>query len=147
MEYTQWVKYTLLRVDPSMVVHAYIRHPVFSLCCLSFCSCISRSCVASLTISASHSSIIHASQLFTIHASHSSIIHVSHSCITLIHCSYVAFIYHSYVALIPRSCIAFIPCSCFSHAAWSLLDFFFSLICIKSQTSQLEYSATVRTSM
>ena len=84
----------------------------------------------SLTVAASHSSII---------PSHSSIIHVSHSCVTLIHCSCVA--------LILRSCIALIPYSCFSHAAWSLLDLLFSLTCIKSQTSQPEYSATVRTSM
>ncbi len=146
------MEYTLLQVDPSILIRAYIRHPVFSppthtLCCLSFCSCISRSCITSLAISASHSSIIHASQLFTIHASHSSIIHESHSCIALIHCSYIAFIYHSCVACIPQSCIALIPCSYFSYSAWSLLDFFFSLTCIKSQTSQLEYSATVRTSM
>ena len=68
-------------------------------------------------------------------------------CVTLISHSCVALILQSCVALILRSCVALMPCSCFSHAAWSPLDLLFSLTCIKSQTSQPEYSATVRTSM
>ena len=78
----------MLRVDPSMVVRARIRSPVFSppthaLCCLSFCWCISRSCVA-----------------FTYRC-----------CVALIHYSCVAVVHYSCVTLIYHPCVAFMRCA------------------------------------
>ena len=88
----------MLQVDPSMVVRARIRLPVFpspclyqifcfvravihALCCCSFL-CLDAFIVHalhSLTVPASHPSIIHASHSFIVHASHSFIIHESQS--------------------------------------------------------------------
>ena len=78
----------MLRVDPSMVVRARIRRPVFSppthaLCCLSFCSCISRLFVA-----------------FTYRC-----------CVALTHYSCVAVVHYSCVTLIYHPCVAFMRCA------------------------------------
>ena len=89
----------------------------------------------------------HLSSMCRIHALRSGVAFIYRSCITLIHRSCVTLIPHSCVTLILRSCVALILYLCFSHAARSLLDLLFSLTCIKSQTFQSEYSATIRTSM
>ena len=94
-----------------------------------------------------------------IHVSHSLMRHLC-SCVTLIYLSHL-FILRTYFMLHTRSTIhLFMRCihsriapsmryvasllSCISHAACSLLTPFFSLTCIKSQTSWRECSATIK---
>ena len=78
--------------------------------------------------------LTHVLHLF-MHRSCVTLIHVSHS---FMRCTYscVTFVHAHVVSLFSR----------ISHAAGSLLDLFFSLTCIKSQTSWPECSATIKTS-
>ena len=79
-----------------------------------------------------------------LHVSHS-FMRCTHPCSPSIHASYsfmrctyscVNFVHAHVVSLLSRM----------SHAAWSLLDLFFSSTCIKSQTSWPECSAKIKTS-
>ncbi len=103
----------------------------------------------SLFMRCAHSLFTRRFHLSSMRYTHSSLMCRPHSAITRRTHSSIMRRTHSLscVVLILRSYVTLIPCSCFSHAAWSLFDLLFSLKYIKSQTSQPEYSATVRTSM
>ena len=104
----------------------FVRAVIHALQCPSFlylCRCIP-SCIT----------FIHAlySPMFSIY---SCVVHASYP---FMRCTYscVTFVHAHVVSLFSR----------ISHAAWSLLDLFFSLTCIKPQTSWPECSATIKTS-
>ena len=69
----------VLQVDPSMVVRARIRLPVFLRPIHTLCCFFSFSCLDSFIVHALHSPIIHALHLFIVHALYSFSDHASHS--------------------------------------------------------------------